>query len=30
MVAANTLNKQSQTAEKEWPAILGVGHGTNN
>jgi hypothetical protein len=26
-VAANILNKQSRTAEKGWPSILGVGRG---
>jgi uncharacterized membrane protein len=29
-VAANTLNKQSRTAEKGWPFSLGVGRGANN
>ena len=26
-VAANILNKQSRTADKEWPSSLGVGRG---
>jgi hypothetical protein len=29
-VAANILNKQSQTADKGWSSSLGVGHGANN
>jgi hypothetical protein len=29
-VAANTLNKQSRTAEKGWSSNLGVGRGANN
>jgi len=29
-VAANILNKQSWTANKEWSSSLGVGHGDNN
>jgi hypothetical protein len=29
-VAANILNKQSQTANKWWSSSLGVGHGANN
>jgi hypothetical protein len=29
-VAANILNKQSRTAEKEWYPSLGVGRGANN
>jgi hypothetical protein len=29
-VAANTLNKQSRTADKGWPSSLGVGWGANN
>jgi hypothetical protein len=29
-VAANILNKQSRTANKEWPSSLGVGRGANN
>jgi hypothetical protein len=29
-VAANTLNKQSQTADKGWSSSLGVGRGANN
>jgi hypothetical protein len=29
-VAANILNKQSRTADKEWPTSLGVGRGANN
>jgi hypothetical protein len=29
-VAANILNKQSQTAEKGWSSSLGVGRGANN
>jgi hypothetical protein len=29
-VAANTLNKQSQTADKGWSSSLGVGQGANN
>jgi hypothetical protein len=29
-VAANILNKQSQTADKGWPSSLGVGRGANN
>jgi hypothetical protein len=28
-VAANTLNKQSQTADKGWSSSLGVGRGAN-
>jgi hypothetical protein len=28
--AANILNKQSRTADKEWSSSLGVGRGTNN
>jgi hypothetical protein len=28
-VAANTLNKQSRTADKGWSSSLGVGHGAN-
>jgi len=28
-VAANILNKQSQTADKGWSSILGVGRGVN-
>jgi hypothetical protein len=30
MVAANILNKQSRTADKEWSSSLGVGRGANN
>jgi hypothetical protein len=26
-VAANILNKQSRTADREWPSSLGVGRG---
>ena len=29
-VAANVMNKHSQTADKEWCSSLGVGRGTNN
>jgi hypothetical protein len=29
-VAANTLNKRLQTANKGWPSSLGAGHGANN
>jgi hypothetical protein len=29
-VAANILNKQSRTADKEWSSSLGVGRGDNN
>jgi predicted NUDIX family NTP pyrophosphohydrolase len=29
-VSANILNKQSRTAEMEWPSNLGVGRGYNN
>ena len=29
-VAANILNKQSRTADKEWSSSLGVGRGANN
>jgi hypothetical protein len=29
-VAANTLNKQSRTADKGWSSILGVGRGAKN
>jgi hypothetical protein len=29
-VAANTLNKQSRTADKGWPSSLGVGGESNN
>jgi hypothetical protein len=29
-VAANTLNKQSRTAEKGWTSSLGIGRRTNN
>jgi hypothetical protein len=29
-VATNILNKQSRTANREWPSILGVGRGANN
>jgi len=29
-VAANMLNKQSQTANKGWSSSLGVGCGANN
>ena len=29
-VAANILNKQSRTADKEWSSSLGVGGGPNN
>jgi len=29
-VAANALNKQSQTADKGWSFSLGVGRGANN
>jgi hypothetical protein len=29
-VAANTLNKQSRTADKGWSSSLGVGRGANN
>jgi hypothetical protein len=29
-VAANILNKQSQTADKGWSSSLGVGCGANN
>jgi hypothetical protein len=29
-VAANILNKQSQTADKGWASSLGVGRGANN
>jgi hypothetical protein len=29
-VAANILNKQSQTAGKGWSSSLGVGHEANN
>jgi hypothetical protein len=29
-VAANILNKQSQTADKGWTSSLGAGHGANN
>jgi hypothetical protein len=29
-VAANTLNKQSRTANKGWSSSLGVGRGANN
>jgi hypothetical protein len=29
-VAANVLNKQSRTADKEWYSSLGVGRGANN
>jgi hypothetical protein len=29
-VAANILNKQSQTANKGWSSSLGVGRGDNN
>jgi hypothetical protein len=29
-VAANILNKQSQTTDKGWPSSLGVGRGANN
>jgi hypothetical protein len=29
-VAANILNKQSQTADKGWSSSLGVGRGANN
>jgi hypothetical protein len=28
-VAANILNKQSRTADKEWSSSLGVGRGAN-
>jgi len=29
-VAANALNKQSQTADKGWSLSMGVGRGANN
>jgi hypothetical protein len=29
-VAANILNKQSQTTDKGWPSSLGVGRGADN
>jgi hypothetical protein len=29
-VAADTLNKQSRTADKGWSSSLGVGRGANN
>jgi hypothetical protein len=29
-VTANILNRQSRTADKEWPSRLGAGHGANN
>jgi hypothetical protein len=29
-VAANTLNKQSRTADKGWSSSMGVGRGANN
>jgi hypothetical protein len=29
-VAANTLNRQSRTADKGWSSSLGVGRGANN
>jgi hypothetical protein len=29
-VAANKVNKQLQTADKEWASSLGVGHGANS
>jgi hypothetical protein len=29
-VAANIVNKQSQTANKRWSSSLGTGHGFNN
>jgi hypothetical protein len=29
-VAANKLNKQSRTSDKEWSSSLGVGRGANN
>jgi hypothetical protein len=29
-VAANTLNKQSRTADKEWSSSLGIGREANN
>ena len=29
-IAANILNKQSRTADKEWSSSLGVGQGANN
>jgi hypothetical protein len=29
-IAANILNKQSRTADKEWSSSLGVGRGANN
>jgi hypothetical protein len=29
-VAADILNKQSRTVDKEWSSTLGVEHGTNN
>jgi hypothetical protein len=29
-VAVNILNKQSRTADKEWPSSLGVGRGAKN
>ena len=29
-VAANILNKQSQTADKGWSSSFGVGQGANN
>jgi hypothetical protein len=29
-VAANILNKQSQTADRGWSSSLGVGRGANN
>jgi len=28
-IAANVINKQSRTANKEWSPSLGVGHGAN-
>jgi len=30
MEAVNILNKQLQTAGKEWPTILEIGGGANN
>jgi len=30
MVAANILNKQSQTADTRWSSSLGIGRGANN
>jgi len=29
-VAVNTINKQSQTANKGWSSSLGIGHEANN